>query len=163
MNAMMSVLNNNLLRALLIGISIVIFILINLINNKENCSEIYDSYKMQSGKFHIDTLYIDLKVHERVIGGHAENKLYYFLDMFNIQPCVGDSIYKEKGKLEYVLIKADSTYVQSWNCETKGAFIIDKWKNGEKKYVPSNKAIPQPGDTSNSIYISTKKTEIQHP
>lgn len=156
MNAMMSVLNNNLLRVLFITIAVIIIFLYNIVDGAKDCERLYCYYKELSGNFRIDTLYMDIRIHGDIMQSKNNLRLEYLSEDLVIQPCIGDSIYKEKGKLEYVLIKADSTYVQSWNCETKGAFIIDKWKNGEKKYVPSNKAIPQPDDTSNSINISTK-------
>ncbi len=114
------------------------------------------NYIDEFGAFKIDSVYGAPEYHSHALWNKNNIIIKYDYGFFSIQPEVGDSIYKVKGIFEYELIKKDSTYIESWSCNTETAFIIDRWKNGEKKYIPSSNKFPQPGDTSNSIYISTK-------
>jgi hypothetical protein len=125
------------------------------VNYNYSCEDVINmNYLEDSGSFIIDNIKLDVRVHSHVMIDNETNfRLKFGEKDFLIQPEVGDSIFKVKGVFEYVLIKKDSTYVQSWSCETEEAFFVDKWKNGEKIYVPSSKPFPQPTDTSNSIFI----------
>lgn len=138
---------------ILICVTGLFFLLYQELNTNYSCEEIIKMNNINdSGAFTIDTIYIDVKVHSDILQ-NGFSRIKYVLPYFLIKPQVSDSIYKVKGVFEYVLIKKDSTYVQSYSCQTKEAFFVDKWKNGEKIYVPSSKPFPQPTDTSNSIFI----------
>jgi hypothetical protein len=124
------------------------------VNYNYSCEDVINmNYLDEYNSFKIDTLYMDIRVHADIMSTKNKQRIEYDKEDFLIQPEVGDSIFKVKGVFEYVLIKKDSTYVQSWSCEKEEAFFVDKWKNGEKIYVPSSKPFPQPTDTSNSIFI----------
>lgn len=86
----------------------------------------------EHGSFRIDTLYVDVSVHSEVMQSKKNGRILYHGDML-IEPSIGDSIYKEKGKPEYVLVTKDSTYIQMWSCKYDAPIIVDKWKNGDRK------------------------------
>lgn len=148
-----NLLKDNLFKALLMTLVLMGFILYNIFDSFKDRERYYNQFIKETGSFKIDSIYMDLDFHSDVVEDCNKNRILYESEDLVIQPMLGDSIYKPKGIYEYVIIKKDSTYVQSWKWETKEAFIIDKWKNGEKKYAPSTKSIPQPNDLINSTFI----------
>ncbi len=57
--------------------------------------------------------------------------MLYILTYDLALPEEGDSIYKEKGTLTYILVKKDSTYAQYLSC-VPFRFITSKaWRNGD--------------------------------
>lgn len=135
---------------LLMAFTLICLIIYGL--NSPSCEEaIRMNFSKESGSFVIDTIYLDVGAHAYIMQSKNGDRIKYDEGFLAIQAEVGDSIYKPKGVFEYVLVKKDSTYVQSWSCSHKESFIIDRWKNGEKRYFPSSSDLPDPFyDTSNS-------------
>jgi len=144
----------SILIAVCLGFGILVY---ENVTYSPTCEDIINiNYIYDYGSFKIDSIYGSSEFHSQILYSRLNGIIRFGENAFSIQPEVGDSIYKVKGIFEYELIKKDSTYIESWSCNSEVAFIIDRWKNGEKKYIPSSNKFPQPGDTSNSIYIHEK-------
>ena len=92
------------------------------------CQKAGETVKNISGHLRIDSIFLDYINHAYALINKKGEKILIY-DDFIIQAKVGDSMYKELGKTEYVLIKKDSTYIQKWDCKQMKAIIVDKWMN----------------------------------
>lgn len=114
------------------------FIILILISFYFSCTELktcedFRQFDMtQKGSFKIDTVYLNMRIRSYVMESNDHQQIKFHGNQLYFFPEKGDSIYKELGKIEFVLTKKDSTYVQLWSCKEDAPKVIKRWKNNTK-------------------------------
>jgi len=98
-----------------------------------SCEKTNKQFINEAGSFRIAYVGEAYGQHCSVLRSKNGAEILYLMNLFLAQPQKGDSVYKEKGTLTYIIVKRDSVYAQFLDCRPNlYEFITVKaWRNGD--------------------------------
>ncbi|MBC8109812.1 MAG: hypothetical protein H7Y04_01990 [Verrucomicrobia bacterium] len=86
---------------------------------ESSCIQVAKEYEKESYAFRIDTMYRPFASKTWMYEGNGQQFYSKSYNYFEGMVAIGDSIVKEKGKLEVTVFKKDTTFVYPFRCGTK--------------------------------------------